>query len=351
MIKDVIAYSGIVTKISSMRAKLLKKEDYYALASMGTVMDIIAYLKEKKSYGELLRQMDDSLYHRGNIEKILIQSLYNDYTKLYRFSNKKQRELLKLFLRRYEVDLINYCLRIVFNHYKMTFDLDYKKPFFDKYSDIDIDLLITSKDIIDLVDNLKGTEYYEPLLQVRESGAEGLFDYDLALNLYYFSTMWKKGRKLLSKKDYELFTKSVGTEIDLMNLQWIYRTKKYYHMPAPDIYTMLIPIEYRLSDRTIKLLVEAPTVEEFFRILNEKTSYGKKYRFDEEHRIEDIVEKCLHQLYITASRKHPYSIASLYVYLFLKEEEMNKITTVLECIRYGLSERETLQYLNGLESK
>ena len=32
-------------------------------------------------------------------------------------------------------------------------------------------------------------------------------------------------------------------------------------------------------------------------------------------------------------------------YLFLKEEEIYKITTALECIRYGLSQRETLQYL------
>lgn len=31
--------------------------------------------------------------------------------------------------------------------------------------------------------------------------------------------------------------------------------------------------------------------------------------------------------------------------LFLKEEEIYKITTALECIRYGLSQRETLQYL------
>lgn len=314
-------------------------------------MDIIAYLKETKAYGTLLRQMDDSLYHRGNIEKILIQSLYDDYTKLYRFSNKKQREFLQLFLRRYEVDLINYCLRITFNHYNKTFDLDYKKPFFDKYSDLDIDLLITSGNITDLVDHLKGTEYYEPLLQVKESGAEGLFDYDLALNLYYFSTMWKKGRQLLSKKEQEVFTKSIGTEIDLMNLQWIYRAKKYYAMDAADIYTMLIPVQYRLSDRMMKLLVEAPTVEEFFNLLNNKTSYGKKYSFDEEHRVEDIVKQCLHQLYVTAYRKHPYSMASLYIYLSLKEEEMKKITTVLECIRYGLSETETLQYLNGLESQ
>ena len=38
-------------------------------------------------------------------------------------------------------------------------------------------------------------------------------------------------------------------------------------------------------------------------------------------------------------------MASIQQYLFLKEEEIYKITTALECIRYGLSQRETLQYL------
>ena len=84
--RDVMRYSGIVTKVAAMRAKLLKPQDYEQLASMDTVTDIIEYLKQTKSYGKFITQMDESLYHRGNIEKVLIQSLYDDYTRLYRFA-------------------------------------------------------------------------------------------------------------------------------------------------------------------------------------------------------------------------------------------------------------------------
>ena len=73
--RDVMRYSGIVTKVAAMRAKLLKSQDYERLASMNTVTDIIEYLKQTKSYGKFITQMDESLYHRGNIEKVLIQSL------------------------------------------------------------------------------------------------------------------------------------------------------------------------------------------------------------------------------------------------------------------------------------
>lgn len=68
--RDVMRYSGIVTKVAAMRAKLLKPQDYEQLASMDTVTDIIEYLKQTKSYGKFITQMDESLYHRGNIEKV-----------------------------------------------------------------------------------------------------------------------------------------------------------------------------------------------------------------------------------------------------------------------------------------
>ena len=316
--RDVMRYSGIVTKVAAMRAKLLKPQDYEQLASMDTVTDIIEYLKQTKSYGKFITQMDESLYHRGNIEKVLIQSLYDDYTRLYRFADMQQKDFLKIFMKRYEVDLVRYCLRIVFNHSNVPFDLNYKKPFFDKYSKIRIDQLVTAKNIDHLVDYLKNTEYYAPLSRIRQSGASTLADYELALDLYYFSMMWKERKGNWDKKDKEML--------------------------APDIYTLLIPIQHKVSNQEFKVLVEAPSVEEFKRRLNE-TYYGKKYEFGEQVQIESIVNECVEHILTIAYRNHPYSLASIQQYLFLKEEEIYKITTALECIRYGLSQRETLQYL------
>ena len=342
-----MAYSGIVTKVRAMQAKLLTKEDFDNIAAMKSVLDIISFLKGKPAYSELLNQMDESLYHRGNIEKILYQSLYNDYTRLFRFGGIEQKKFLKLYLKRYEVDVINYCLRIVFNHYDKPFDLNYKKEFFDRYSQISIDRLITSQNIDELVDNLKDTEYYTPLKRLRDSGAATLFDYDLALDLYYFTTLWKSKRRILKKKELELFTRDCGSRIDLLNLQWIYRAKKYYHMLPPDIYTLTIPIHYRIHVDEFKALVEAPYADEF-RKLMESTAYARKYDFEQKKTIEQMYKECLYRLYIADRRNNPWSIASITTYLFLKEEEIYKLTTALECVRYGLTRQETLGYLGGV---
>lgn len=344
---NVMSYSGISTKIRAMQAKLLTDQEFETIAAFNSVPQVIEYLKEKPAYEKYMNKLDISLYHRGNVEKVLYQSLYDDWAKMFRFAGMEQKKFLKVYWKQYEIELINYCLRIVFNHYDKPFDLDYKKEFFDRYSQISIDKLITSRNADELVENLKGTEYYEPLCKIKDSGEGTLFDYDLALDLYYFTTLWRKQRRNLKKKELELFTRDCGTKIDLLNIQWVYRAKKYYHMLPPDIYSLTIPIHYRLNIEDFKALVEAASVEQFENLLQD-TYYEKRYHYTGEKTLEQLYRDCLRQLYLADRRRNPYSIAVISTYLFLKEEEIYKLTTALECIRYGLTPRETLGYLGGM---
>lgn len=344
---NLLAYSGLVTKVRAMQAKLLTEEDFQNIANLKTVTEIVSYLKGKPAYEPHLKDIDEDKLHRGDIEKILIQSLYSDYIRLYRFSGMTQKRFLELYLKRYEVNLINYCLRIVFNHYEQPFDLNYKKSFFDQYSSLTIDRLITSKNVHELVENLQGTEYYSALKKLEDAKETTLFDYDLALNLYYFTTMWKTRKKILKKRELGIYTRDCGTKIDLLNLQWIYRAKKYYHMLPPDIYSLLIPIHYRIHIDLLKELVETPSLDEFMKSA-EKTAYARKFNLTKNLTIEKMYKDCLYKLYLADRRSNPYSIAAVNTYLFLKEEELEKLTTALECVRYGLPARETLNYIGGV---
>ena len=343
---NLLAYSGIVTKIRAMESKLLKPEQFTEIANLGNVPEIVDYLKKNTAYAEVLDSLDESQIHRGNIEKVLIQSLYHDYTKIYRFCGQKQRRFLKLHMKSYEIDLINYCLRIVINHYKQPFDLNYKRAFFDRYYQISIEKLITSRTTDELVENLKDTEYYAPLRKLKDSQNVTLYDYDLTLNLYYFTTIWKEQKKVLKKADLDLFMRDFGSRIDLLNLQWIYRAKKYYNMKPADIYLLLIPIHYKLSTDLVKELVEAPGLEEFENAVA-RTSYARHYNFRQDLTIEQMYSECLNYLYTVDRRRNPYSIAAVNTYLFLKEEELKKLTTAMECIRYSLTPGETLAYVGG----
>ncbi|HIZ81295.1 MAG TPA: V-type ATPase subunit [Candidatus Mediterraneibacter pullistercoris] len=343
---NLLEYSGISTKIRAMKARLLKPQQFVEIANLRSVPEIAEYLRKNTAYADALETLTEDQIHRGNIEKVLTQSLYHDYTKLYRFCGQKQRRFMKLVMKSYEVDLIDYCMTIVINRYKKPFDLNYKREFFDRYSQISIEKLITSHTTDELVENLKGTEYYAPLKKLKDSQDVTLYDYTLTLDLYLFTSTWKEQKKVLKKTDLELFMRDRGSQIDLLNLQWIYRAKKYYNMKPADIYLLLIPIHYKLSTDLVKDLVEAPGLEEFEAAVA-RTIYARHYNFRQDLTIEQMYLDCLNYLYTLDHRRNPYSIAAINTYLFLKEEEIKKLTTAIECVRYSLTPGETLAYVGG----
>ena len=64
---NVMAYSGIVTKVHGMQAKLLSEEELEEVASKKTVPEVIEYLKEKPAYAEYMNRLEVKLYHRRNV--------------------------------------------------------------------------------------------------------------------------------------------------------------------------------------------------------------------------------------------------------------------------------------------
>ena len=56
---NLLAYSGIVTKLRAMEAKLLKPEDFEEIASLQSVPDAVNYLRENSSYAYVLNLLDE----------------------------------------------------------------------------------------------------------------------------------------------------------------------------------------------------------------------------------------------------------------------------------------------------
>lgn len=342
-----LTYSGIVTKVKSMNSKLLDDADYVKISQASNVSDIIAYLKTKESYADIFAPLGDYEMHRGDVEKLLVQSLYHDYIKLYRFGDSNVRRYLRSYIIRHEVDVIIYCFRIVFNHYAEPFDLHHKREFFDQYSCINIDRLISSTSEQELVEGLAGTDYYHVLKKLCDSGSATLADYNLALYLYNYSTLWKLRKKYVNPKEMQIITRELGNKFDLLNLRWIYRVKKHFTMSTSDIYSILIPVQFHLKLDELKTLVEAPTKEDFEKAFAE-TYYGKRYHYEDSLDLEQNYNKYLLHLYKADSRSNPYSLAPVNMYLYRREVEIKRITTALECTRYGITSSESLKYIGGI---
>ena len=340
-----LSYSGLTTKIRAMQSHLLNDQNFREIVELESVPQAVSYLKQHKGYEDLFEGYNEADLHRGQIEKMLRLTVYRDFSKLYRFANVEQRKFLALYFKRYEVSVIKECLNTVFDHRDVVLNLSIFDEFFNKHSQLDINLLASSRTIEELIANLKGTEYYAPLSQLADIERPTLFDYEMTLDLYYFAQMWKDRSKVVTKRDLEELTAAWGSKFDMLNLQWIYRSKQYYHMTAADIYALLIPVNYKLHKKDIAALVEAETMTAFESLLD-RTYYGRRYEKLNSHTLEEMYSSIMKHVLSGESKADPYSVSTIYCYLYHKEHEIDRLTTVLECIRYSITPEDTMRYIS-----
>lgn len=340
---SLLTYSGITTKVRAMQSHLLTDRQFQEMAALESVQSAADYLKHQPAYADIFDGLDDDQLHRGHIEQLLNLSKYRDFSKLYRFANLSQRKFLDLYFMHYEIEIIKTCLRNVMAKQRTDLDLSMFQDFFDKHSRIDVMALSQAQDLAQLAESIRGSIYYPLFLSAGEQeNRQGftVFDYELPMDLLYFKTIWKEKDKVLTKQEARTLEPCFGSHLDLLNIQWIYRSKKYYALSTADIYALLIPIQYRLKPEEIKQMAEAPGLTEFFAVL-EKTHYGEMAHTQMDHPdLEAFSEQIQNRIYHMAGRKHPYSMAILDSYLYFKEQEKQKLITTIEGIRYGLGTSE-----------
>lgn len=225
-------------------------------------------------------------------------------------------------------------------------DISPYRDFFKHHSKLDIDRLAACTNMDEFIAALKGNDFYIPLSQVNERGNATLFDFGMALDLSYFSQIWNVRKKLFKGNDLKQITKAYGEKFDMLNLQFIQRSKRCFQMEPAAIYALLVPMNYKLRKEEITTLVEAPTPEEFRRIFN-GTYYGKKYEQLTVASLEEFYNYILRSILEQEARKDPYSVAVIYSYLYHKEHEVNRLTIALECVRYGVDPEQSLRYIRN----
>ena len=223
-------------------------------------------------------------------------------------------------------------------------DVSAYREFFRLHSNIDVDRITTCSTMEELISCLKGNEFYIPLSKIQEHETALLFDYGMALDLYYFTQIWNIRKKLFKGKDLEEITHTYGEKFDMLNLQFIQRSKRYYNMDPASIYALLIPVNYKLKKEEITALVEAPSYEEGRRIF-QKTWYGNKYEQLTVANLEEFYNHIHRSILEKESHRNPYSVAVIYSYLYNKEHEVNRLTIAIECVRYGVQHDEAMRYI------
>lgn len=343
--RKIFKYSHLSAKISAMKGKMLNEADYQAMMSKHNVSEVATYLKSETYYQNAFQTLNEKDVHRAYLEVLLYRAEISDALKISKYLKGNDKELYRYVYRKQEIEDIKNMLRIL-HMGKQLKEIDRKSLFISKFSKIDFNEALKSKNIQELVESVKGTNFYEILAPfVLGENHIDLFSAEMALDMYYYTKLVSSIESILSGQDLEVVRTIFGVEADIKNILLIYRGKKYFETYKELPYRYLIPLAYKLKKDEIRKLVEAHDEQEVMDLIAE-TFYGKVLGSDPKNWEYESLKFML-KIQNRNVKLDRFSLAPVIGYIVLKDMEINNIISIIEGIRYQVSPEEIRKQLIG----
>ncbi len=335
-------YAALNTKVRALKAKLLTIEDYKNLIEKKNESEIVAYLKEKTGYSEALEDIDPNEYERDDFEFAIRKTILHDYEKLMHYLTGAAKSVFKtLAFVRYEVEDLKLILRSICrgdDPGAMARRFLYSKS----YTGVNKKELLKAKSAEEFVERLRGTIYYRPLRSLTTEDMEKRqFHMEMNMDYAYFKLLFDHIEKL-DPHDRDILKRQVGVNVDLQNMQFIYRAINFYELSPVEIFNYALPFGYYFKGHKLKTLCSARTPEKYMEEVR-KTMYAPLM----ERGISDIyMERAMSQaLYENYTSTGDMDISAVIEYYHRVEFEMRDIISITETVRYGIELSEARKYL------
>ena len=66
---NLLEYSGIITKLRAMEARLLTDEQFEEISALTSITELVSYLNANSSYQDVLQDMDETMLHEATSKK------------------------------------------------------------------------------------------------------------------------------------------------------------------------------------------------------------------------------------------------------------------------------------------
>lgn len=339
-------YEAAAAKCRSLIGSMIKPDQYNTLLECKSVAAVAQYLCDYTSYGQTLAGTNISGIHRGQLEFLLNRELYNSFVKFYTFMNAEERSYIGYMISRFEFEYLLSAFRIInTNHEHIFHDVP---VFMASHSRIDFNKLYAATDNNGILSSLENTEYYSSLASLLESDEK--VDYSrFERNLYnkYFRTLKEKYAAVLDVKSRAAAENVIGTQVDLINLVRITRMKMNFSYSSDDIVPYIIPIFHRLREPEIRTMLSL-NGEAYFDYIKD-LHYGRKLDIRKYPSVSDYARIFLYMFHRRLLAAYSAGFEVVLGYLFLKQNEINNLTTITEGIRYGIDRTQLRGYLVGTD--
>lgn len=342
--------TALGAKVHAMYGRSLTPLNYRELVRKQTVSEVAAYLKQQTAYAPLLRDTNESLVHRGQLENILRHDLFDQYMKVFHYLTSGELPYYRFLITKMELDELLSCIRLL-NAGRADEYILALPSFFAEHASIDLYALAKVTSFSELLNLLKSTYYYDILKKYDPSEGKKIdvIKIEIEFNRLYYSKVIQAINRTFSGEVKSMLKNSFGMQIDLRNITDVIRLKKYFNASSDYIRTLLLPYYYKVSRSELDAIMDAPDSQAAWKAACE-TRYGTAFlRYNFEF-VENYAQQIMYQYHkrlFSSSTSAPVVVTA---FLQLKEIEIQNIIHIIEGIRYELAPAEISKLLVGADN-
>ena len=335
---------AVLAKARAKYGRFLTERDYASLLACQSVAEVMVYLKSHTHYASVLSEVNERDVHRGRLEMLLRQYLFNEFDTLCRYDSSVSVGFSRYVVEKTEVEQIIRFLVLLNSHSTEKFIFQFP-AFLSKHTELDVNKLANARDYEEFLGALSRTPYHE-ILRIYKPDEKGRLPVSEMENKLYDHIL-KHMLEFINKKTKGAERQELMTMFKTINdysiFSRILRLKKYYNLPSEIIKTNMSPEYSSLSPKLIARMCEAESSAEVFQIM-QSTGCGRMigkigytYASDISPRVQfRLAKKNIH------FSNNPSVV--MMAFMFLSEIELMNVICLIEGIRYQL-EPKTIQSL------
>lgn len=339
-------YSFSNAKIRGMLSASLSPVVFSRLAESKDINEFLGILKDT-SYKDIVAQINPDISDSKLFDRTLAHNNIGICKKVIKsLPGKTEKDIVSMLLQRYELEELKVALRIWHKKDVVSFEdyiLDEKICF-----DIDFKRIISAVNFEDVVLLLEKTPYKKAILKGRNKFKEkdSIFYLEASLDIDFYERL-RNTIDALSSVDRKVARKILGIIIDMENIRWLLRLRKYHSIGIADILEWVVPGGDRISKDNIRHFYSTDGLAKIV----DSVSLGPYAKIKDlvEQNIH-LVEGLLYDILFTEIKKtlsgFPFTVGTVLAYLILKYRETRNLISLYYAKEYKLQKEEIAPLLN-----
>lgn len=329
-------YAYLNAKLRAKLSKLISPEEYEKLLRAADVNAVLDVLRQTE-YREGLENVG-SAQDLVRAEAALLGHLILCHREVAAHSKGAVRKFVEELMRKYEVENLKVILRAWSAHEATDF---IRREAI--CNEIPLDAILKAETIEEVIVLLGDTPYRKPLAEAREryKRTGSVFYLEVALDKELYEATWGAIGEL-SPRDRGIALKLIGIEIDILNINSILRSKRYYNLGLAEILGLMIPGGFQIKEELVREVYPGRDHASLISALLTGV-YGAlphSLRTEKEVQALHMLEGLLKETYAQQLRRalggFPFTIGTAIAYLRLKKMEVSNIITILNAKAFNL---------------